>query len=75
LVLHRCPQMAQLRLRLGLTSLRNSMAGAIILVLALLAFPIVVGLSTAGIAALLGHLLYRDADERHAKSELRELNI
>jgi hypothetical protein len=24
---------------------------------------------------LLGHLLYRDADERHAKSELRELNI
>ncbi len=51
------------------------MAGAIILVLALLAFPIVVGLSTAGIAALLGHLLYRDADERLAKSELRELNI
>jgi len=51
------------------------MSGAIILVLALLAFPIVVGLSTAGIAALLGPLLYRDADERHAKSELRELNI
>ena len=51
------------------------MAGAVILVLALLAFPVVVGLSTAGIAALLGHLLYLDADERHAKSELRELNI
>ncbi|GBL20632.1 2-iminobutanoate/2-iminopropanoate deaminase [Acidimicrobiaceae bacterium] len=58
-----------------LTSLRNNMAGAIILVLALLAFPIIVGLSTAGIAALLGHMLYRDADERHANSELRDLNI
>jgi hypothetical protein len=75
LVLHRFRPMAQSRLRLGLISLRNKMAGAIILVLALLAFPIIVGLSTAGIAALLGHLLYRDADERHAKSELRELNI
>ena len=51
------------------------MAGAIILVLALLAFPIIVGLSTAGIAALLGHMLCRDADERHANSELRDLNI
>jgi len=51
------------------------MAGAIILVLALLAFPIIVGLSTAGIAALLGHMLWRDADERHANSELRDLNI
>jgi hypothetical protein len=75
LVLHRFRPMAQSRLRLGLIGLRNKMAGAIILVLALLAFPIIVGLSTAGIAALLGHLLYRDADERHAKSELRELNI
>ncbi|MFM8000902.1 MAG: hypothetical protein ACKPAJ_00590 [Actinomycetota bacterium] len=51
------------------------MAGAVILVLVLLVFPIVVGLSTVGIAALLGHFLFRDADERHAKSELRDLNI
>ncbi|MBM3805305.1 MAG: hypothetical protein FJW19_01490 [Actinobacteria bacterium] len=51
------------------------MAGAVLLILVLLAFPIVVGLSTAGIAALLGHFLCRDADERHAKSELRDLNI
>jgi len=50
-------------------------AGAIIIVVVLLIFPIIVGLSTAGIAALLGHLLYRDADQRHVKSELRELNI
>lgn len=51
------------------------MTGAIILVLVLVAFPVIVGLSTAGIAALLGHLLYQDADERHANSEFRELNI
>jgi len=51
------------------------MAGAVILVLALLAFPLIVGMSTAVIAALLGHMLWRDADERHASSELRDLNI
>ena len=51
------------------------MPGAILLVLALLAFPIIVGLSTAAIAAVLGHLLYRDAEVRHADSELRDLNV
>ena len=51
------------------------MAGAIILVIALLAFPIVVGLSTAGLAALIGHLLYRDAEIRHEGSELLETNV
>ncbi len=50
------------------------MAGAVIVVLALIGFPIVVGLSTAGIAALLGHLLYKDAEFRHQGSELVELN-
>jgi hypothetical protein len=40
----------------------------------LLAFPIVVGLSTAGIAALLGHLLYKDAEVRHEGSELVDTN-
>lgn len=50
------------------------MAGAIIIVLALVAFPVVVGLSTAGIAALLGHLLTTDADKRHEGSELVDLN-
>jgi hypothetical protein len=50
-------------------------AGAVVLVVALLAFPIVVGLSTAAIAALLGHLLWRDGEARHAGSELRDLNV
>jgi len=51
------------------------MAGAIILVIALLAFPIVVGLSTAGLAALIGHFLCRDAEIRHEGSELLETNV
>ena len=51
------------------------MAGAIILVIALLAFPIVVGLSTAGLAALIGHFLYRDAEICHEGSELLETNV
>jgi hypothetical protein len=50
------------------------MPGAIILVIALLSFPIVVGLSTAGIAALLGFFLQRDGEIRNAGSELVELN-
>lgn len=51
------------------------MPGAIILVLALLAFPVIVGLSTAAIAAVLGHLLYADGEARHADSELLDLNV
>lgn len=50
------------------------MPGPIIIVLVLLAFPIVVGLSTAGIAALLGHFLYKDAEVRHEGSELIDTN-
>jgi hypothetical protein len=51
------------------------MPGAIILVVALLAFPIIVGLSTTAIAAVLGHLLYKDGEARHADSELLDLNV
>lgn len=50
------------------------MTGAFIIVAILLAFPIVVGLSTAAIAAVLGHLLNRDAEVRHEGSELLDLN-
>ena len=50
------------------------MPGVIIITLVLLAFPIIVGLSTAGIAALLGHLLYKDAEVRHEGSELIDTN-
>ena len=51
------------------------MPGAIILVVVLLAFPIIVGLSTVVIAAVLGHLLYKDGEARHADSELLDLNV
>ena len=50
------------------------MVGAIVLIIALLAFPVVVGLSTTAIAALLGHLLWKDAETRHEGSELLDIN-
>ena len=50
------------------------MPGPIILVVVLLSFPIVVGLSTAVLAALIGHCLYRDAENRHEGSELIDSN-
>lgn len=50
------------------------MPGAVILMIILLGFPIVVGLSMAGIAALLGHLLWKDGEIRNEGSELLDLN-
>lgn len=50
------------------------MPGAVILILILLGFPVVVGLSMAGLAALLGHLLWKDGEIRNEGSELLELN-
>ena len=49
-------------------------AGGVVLVVALLGFPIVVGMSTAAIAAVIGYFLCRDAEIRHEGSELVELN-
>ncbi len=51
------------------------MPGALVLVVILFAFPIVVGLSTAVLAGVLGHLLNRDAEIRHEGSELLETNV
>ena len=51
------------------------MAGGVLIVVVLLAFPIVIGVSTAAVAALIGHFLCRDAEIRHEGSELVELNI
>ncbi len=51
------------------------MPGVIIIIRVLLAFPVVVGLSTAALAALIGHFLYRDAEIRHEGSELLETNV
>ena len=50
------------------------MTGAFIIAAILLVFPIVVGLSTAAVAGVLGHLLNRDAEVRHEGSELLDLN-
>ena len=50
------------------------MAGAIVLIIVLLAFPIVVGMSMAGLAALIGHVLWKDGEIRNEGSELVELN-
>ncbi|MFM9133140.1 MAG: hypothetical protein ACKORY_10630 [Actinomycetota bacterium] len=51
------------------------MPGALILVAVLLVFPVVVGLSTAALAGLLGHLLWKDGEARHEGSELLETNV
>jgi len=51
------------------------MPGPIIIAVILLAFPIVVGLSTAALASILGHFLNKDAEIRHEGSELLETNI
>jgi hypothetical protein len=48
--------------------------GAIVLVIVLFAFPVIVGLSSVAIAALLGHLLWKDGEVRHEGSELLDLN-
>ncbi|MCE2709634.1 MAG: hypothetical protein RLZZ538_556 [Actinomycetota bacterium] len=50
------------------------MAGAFVLVAFLLAFPVLVGLGTVVIAAVLGESLHRDARVRNEASELLELN-
>jgi hypothetical protein len=50
------------------------MAGALLLVIALVGFPIIVGMSMAGLAALLGQTLWKDGEVRHEGSELVELN-
>ena len=50
------------------------MPGAVLIVLALIGFPIVVGMSTAGLAALIGFFLHKDAEARHESSELVDIN-
>jgi len=50
------------------------MAGAIVLVIVLVLFPVLVGLGSAVLAATLGHLLWKDGEARHEGSELVDLN-
>jgi hypothetical protein len=49
--------------------------GAIAIVVVLLLFPVLVGLSSAALSALFAHLLYRDGEDRNADSELLDLNV
>lgn len=51
------------------------MPGPLILVAILLGFPIVVGLSTAALAGLIGYFLDKDAEIRYEGSELLDTNI
>ena len=50
------------------------MAGAVAIVIVLLLLPVVVLVSGAVASAVLGQVLYRDAEIRNAGSELVELN-
>ncbi len=49
-------------------------AGAIVIVVVLFLFPVMVLMSGAAGAALLGFLVKKSVDSRHAGSELIELN-
>ena len=51
------------------------MSGAIAILVLLLVLPVVVCMSFAAIAAVLGHLLYKDGEVRNADSELLDLNV
>ncbi len=51
------------------------MPGAIAMIVALLLFPILAVMGSAVIAALLGHVLNKDAEVRNEGSELLDLNV
>jgi hypothetical protein len=50
------------------------MAGALVLVVILVIFPLLVGIGSAPIAALLGSLLHRDRAAEYDGHELLDLN-
>lgn len=50
------------------------MAGAVIIVVALLLFPVVFLMSGAVASAILGALLQREVEKQHEGSELLDLN-
>jgi hypothetical protein len=49
--------------------------GAIAILVALLIFPVIAIMGTATIAAALGFLLNRDAEQRNEGSELLDVNL
>jgi hypothetical protein len=50
------------------------MPGAVAIIIVLLLLPVAVLMSGAVASAILGHLLWKDAETRHEGSELIELN-
>ncbi len=51
------------------------MPGAVAIVIVLLLLPVIIIMSMAVVAAVLGHLLYRDGEIRNEGSELLDLNV
>lgn len=51
------------------------MPGVVLILLALLIFPVIAIMGSVVIAALLGFLLNRDAEQRHEGSELLDVNV
>jgi hypothetical protein len=50
-------------------------AGAVLIVIALLIAPVVICMSFAAIAALLGQVLWSDGEARHQGSELLDVGV
>jgi hypothetical protein len=50
-------------------------AGAILIVIVLLLFPLLAAIGGVVVAALLGHTLYKDGEVRNEGSELIDLNV
>jgi hypothetical protein len=48
--------------------------GAVVIIIALLLFPVIAIMGSATIAALLGWALHRDAEDRNEGSELIDVN-
>ena len=51
------------------------MAGAVLIVVALVLAPVLICMSFAAIAALLGEVLHRDGQARHEGSELLDVGV
>jgi hypothetical protein len=49
--------------------------GAVAIVIVLLILPVIICISFAVIAAVLGQLLYKDGEDRNEGSELLDLNV
>lgn len=51
------------------------MPGAVLIIIALVLAPIVICMSFAALAALLGQLLWADGEKRHEGSELLDVGV